>query len=374
MKITDVTVKRYAERVDGKDVPDAREVQTVTVHTDEGVSGMGYVALRSAGIGPSGDMHAAFLRRNLKNLIVGENPLLTERVWQRMYTPASKLGRRGLVLNCISAVDCALWDIKGKLVNAPVSDLLGGRRESIPTYANNAQHMSPDKLAQKALEYVGMGHTALKIRGNAMYVSLKEATARVIAVREAVGPDVKLMVDVNGTWDADTAIQQLQAWEPYDVYWLEEPVPPEDVAGYVRVRDRSGDTYIVGGEQHAGVHEFRQLIDAGAVDIVQPDANVTGGITDWMKIYNLATAYNVVVSPHALQWIHIHMAAALPNVKWIEYFMADNELFDFQVKLFKGPRIRETRQDDGIFLLPPDGKGLGLELDEAEAERCLIDE
>ena len=374
MKITDLTVKRFAERVDGKDIPGAREVQTVTVHTDEGVTGMGYVSLRSAGVGPSGDIHAAFLRRNLKDLIVGEDPLLTEQMWQRMYTPASKLGRRGLVLNCISAIDCALWDIKGKLLNVPVSDLLGGRRERIPTYANNAQHLPPDKLAQKAMEYVGMGHTALKIRGNAMYVSLKEATERVIAVREAVGPDVKLMVDVNGTWDADTAIQQLHVWEPYDVYWLEEPVPPEDVAGYVHVRARSGDTYIVGGEQHAGVHEFRQLIEHGAVDIVQPDANVTGGITDWMKIYNLATAFNVVVSPHALQWIHIHMAAALPNVKWIEYFMADNELFDFQVKLFKGPRIREARQDDGVFLLPPEGPGLGLELDDAEAERCLIDE
>src|SRR5436305_3237011 len=159
MKITDLTVKRFAERVDGRDVADGREVQTVTVHTDQGVAGMGYVSLRGAGIGPSGDIHAAFLRRNLKGLILGEDPLLTERVWQRMYTPASKLGRRGLVLNCISAVDCALWDIKGKLLNVPVSVLLGGRRERIPTYANNAQHMAPDRLAQKALEYVGKGHT-----------------------------------------------------------------------------------------------------------------------------------------------------------------------------------------------------------------------
>jgi L-alanine-DL-glutamate epimerase-like enolase superfamily enzyme len=375
MKITEVTVRRYAEEHDHAGEPAGREVLTVTVHTDAGITGMGFVSQMSSRSGSVGDLYAALLRRNLKNIVVGENPLHTEQVWRRMYAGVGRLGRsRGMIMSAMAAIDCALWDIKGKQLGVPVSDLLGGRRERIPTYANNAQHLPPDKLAAKAVEYVQKGHTALKIRGNALFVTLKEATARVVAVREAVGPDVKLMVDVNGTWDADTAIQQLKAWERYDVYWLEEPVPPEDVPGYVRVRQRAGRTYIVGGEQHAGVHEFRQLIEQGAVDIVQPDANVTGGITDWLRIYNLATAANVVVSPHALQWIHIHMAAALPNVKWIEYFMADNELFDFQVKLFKGPRIEESREEDGVFLLPPVAPGLGLELDEAEAERCLVEE
>ena len=107
------------------------------------------------------------------------------------------------------------------------------------------------------------GHTALKIRGSATYVSLDEATERVKHVREAIGPNVKLMVDVNGTWDVDTAIQQLKRWERYDVYWLEEPVPPDDIPGYVRIRQRAGRTYIVGGEQHVGVPEFRAAHRAG---------------------------------------------------------------------------------------------------------------
>src|SRR3546814_12712672 len=93
------------------------------------------------------------------------------------------------------------------------------------------------------------------------------------------------MVDVNGSWDVDTAVQQLKAWEPYNVYWLEEPVPPHDIAGYRRVRERSGGTYIVGGEQHVGLNEFRALIGADAVDIVQPNAAITGGITDWLRIH-----------------------------------------------------------------------------------------
>jgi L-alanine-DL-glutamate epimerase-like enolase superfamily enzyme len=183
---------------------------------------------------------------------------------------------------------------------------------------------------------------------------------------------VKLMVDVNGTWDVDTAIQQLKRWEPYDVYWLEEPVPPDDIPGYVRVRQRAGRTYIVGGEQHVGVLEFRQLIEQGAVDIVQPNAAITGGITDWLRIHALATLSSVPVSPWNLQMVHIHLAAGLPNVKWIEYFMADNPLLEFQSRLFRGPVLREEATADGIFLVPPDTPGLGLALDEAVAAASLV--
>jgi L-alanine-DL-glutamate epimerase-like enolase superfamily enzyme len=182
------------------------------------------------------------------------------------------------------------------------------------------------------------------------------------------------MVDVNGTWDVDTAIQQLKRWEPYDVYWLEEPVPPDDIPGYVRIRQRAGRTYIAGGEQHIGVPEFRQLIAQGAVDVVQPNAAITGGITDWLRIHALATLSSVPVSPWNLQMVHIHLAAGLPNVKWIEYFMADNPLLEFQGRLFKGPLLREEATPEGIVLVPPDGPGLGLELDDTVAAASLVPE
>jgi L-alanine-DL-glutamate epimerase-like enolase superfamily enzyme len=272
----------------------------------------------------------------------------------------------------MAGVDFALWDLRGKLLNAPVSMLLGGRRPRVATYANCAHGLPPDKLAAKAAEYVKRGHTALKIRGS--FVSVQEATERVKHVREAIGPDVRLMVDVNGTWEVDTAIAQLKRWERYDVYWLEEPVPPDDIPGYVRVRQRAGRTYIVGGEQHVGVLEFRQLIEQGAVDIVQPNAAITGGITDWLRIHALATLASVPVSPWDLQMVHVHLAAGLPNVKWIEYFMADNPLLEFQSRLFKGPLLREEATTDGIFLVPPDAPGLGLELDEAVAAAALVAE
>src|SRR3546814_588716 len=226
--------------------------------------------------------------------------------------------------------------------------------------------------AGRAAADVARGHRALKIRGTRSFVTPAEATERVRLVRAAIGPDVRLMVDVNGSWDVDTAVQQLKAWEPYDVYWLEEPVPPHDIAGYRRVRERSGGTYIVCGEQHVGLNEFRALIGADAVDIVQPNAAITGGITDWLRIHAFATAHGIPVSPWNLQAVHLHMAAGLPNVQWIEYFMPDNALLAFQTKLFTGPALREEVTPEGVFLLAPEAPGIGLELDPAIAEASRV--
>jgi L-alanine-DL-glutamate epimerase-like enolase superfamily enzyme len=366
MKITDVTVKRYSVSRDPRAY--AGDIHLVEVHTDAGVNGMGFISAASA----TSDIAATLVRRTLKAAVVGENPLLTDDLWRRMHESVPRRGGEGIVRACMAGVDFALWDLKAKLLNAPLSALLGGGRTRVATYANCAHGLPPDQLAAKAAEYVKRGHTALKIRGS--FVSVQEAGERVKYVREAIGPDVKLMVDVNGTWDVDTAIQQLRRWERYDLYWLEEPVPPDDIPGYVRVRQWAGRTYIVGGEQHVGVMEFRQLIEQGAVDIVQPNAAITGGITDWLRIHALATLSSVPVSPWNLQMVHIHLAAGLPNVKWIEYFMADNPLLEFQGRLFKGPVLREEVTQDGVVLLPPDGPGLGLELDETVAAASLVRE
>jgi len=377
MKITDVTVKRYESKKGVMDFAVGSEILVVEVHTDEEVIGRGFTRARVTPHGSIGDISATLIRRVLKNMIVGENPLLVEQLWNRMYGGyggVSRLGRRGLVLGCLAAIDFALWDLKGKVLGVPVCDLLGGRREQIPTYANTAHQMSAKDLADQAARYVKEGHRAVKIRGSLTAVSLDEATERVVAVREAVGPDVKLMVDVNGTWNVDTAIQQLKRWAPYDVYWLEEPVPPEEIDGYALVKERSDQCYIVGGEQHAGLFEFKALMDYGAVDIIQPDARTVGGITQWLKIADIARAYNVPISPHALQVIHIHLAAAFSDIMWIEYFMTDNPLHELSARLFKKPIIRDTKTDEGVFLLPPEDPGLGIELDEAVAEQSLVKE
>jgi D-arabinonate dehydratase len=366
VKIKDVQVRRYRNR-GGSDY--LGEVVVVDVVTEGGPTGRGL----ALGTIAAGKFIEGMIKEILAPVIFGEDPLLTNDLWAKMYFDAApRRAADGYMRNAIAAIDFALWDIKGKALGVPVSRLFGGHRDEIPTYANCAHHLPPDQLAERALKDVQAGHRALKIRGTRPLVTPAEATARVQAVREAIGPDIKLMVDVNGSWDVDTAIQQLKAWERYDVYWLEEPVPPQDVLGYVRVRERSGATYIAGGEQHVGLSEHRQLIEQGAVDILQPNAAVTGGITDFLRIHAFATAHSIPVSPWNLQAVHLHMAAGLTNVKWIEYFSPDNALLHFLTSLFKEPAMQEKATNEGVFLIAPKAPGLGLELDEDVAKECLV--
>ena len=366
MNISGVTARRH--RGEGGN-PYSAEMVVVEVSTDAGITGMGF-----ANAPPRmGTIISQFVEHVFGPMAVGADPRLTGDLWHRLQTQAvPRRGGDGIARYALAALDMAFWDIKGKAADQPVSALLGGHRERVPTYANCAHHMAPDALAERAASYVAMGHRALKIRGTRGYVTPREATDRVRAVREAIGPDVKLMVDVNGSWDADTAIQQLKVWEPYDIYWLEEPVPPHDYPGYARVRARAGGTYIVGGEQNVGLSEFRALVEQGGVDMVQPNVLITGGITDWLRIHAYATSMNVPVSPWNLQNVHIHLAAGLPNVRWIEYFMADNALLEFQTKLFDGAPFEEVADDDGIHLAAPSAPGLGLALDPDVAERSLV--
>ena len=368
MKISNVGVRRYRGRSESDY---SGEVLIVDVVTDDGPQGMGF----AMGTQAAGDILDGMIHTILAPAIVGSDPLLSADLWTRMYAEAApRRGGDGYMRNAIAAIDFALWDIKGKALGVPVSTLFGGHRSRIPTYANCAHHMPPDELADRAAEDVKAGHKALKIRGTRTFVTLAEATARVAAVREAIGPGIKLMVDVNGSWDVETAVRQLRRWERWDVFWLEEPVPPHDLPGYVRVRERAGATWIAGGEQHVGLAEFRPLIDAGALDVAQPNAAVTGGITDWLPIHAYATARGVPVSPWNLQPVHLHLAVGLPDVMWIEYFMPDNALLEFQTRLFRGPRTEEAVTEEGVFLLAPDAPGLGLELDPEVAERARVED
>ncbi|MEO0729128.1 MAG: mandelate racemase/muconate lactonizing enzyme family protein [Pseudomonadota bacterium] len=368
MKITGLNVQRFQSEETAAASSYGKEIVVVHVETDAGHVGMGFKTASAV----TGPILKALIEQAIAPVIVDREPSLTSDIWQAMYDAIPRRGGDGIMRNAIAAVDFAIWDLRGKSAGLPVWKLLGGNRTFVPTYANCAHHMPADALAKRAAEYVKLGHRALKIRGTRSFVTPAEATARVQAVREAIGPDVRLMVDVNGSWDTDTAIQQLKAWEPFDVYWLEEPVPPHDVDGYARVRERAGSTYIVGGEQHVGLLEFKALIECDGVDIVQPNAALTGGITDWLRINAYAAANSVPVSPWNLQQVHIHMAAGLANVQWIEYFMADNALLKFQGELLSGTTLEEVVQDDGVYLKVPDGPGLGLNLNADVAERTRV--
>lgn len=369
MKITSLSVQRFADPDSPGDTGYGAQIVAVTVHTDTGLSGLGF----TTGTAVSAPLLCSMLLNAIEPLLLDQDPRDNEMLWQSMYHDAlPRRGGDGLMRNAIAAVDFALWDIKGKAADLPVWKLIGGRRSLVPTYANCAHHLPVDELAERAASYVQAGHRALKIRGTRSFVTLAESTARVQAVREAIGDQVKLMVDVNGSWDVDTAIQQLKRWDAWNVYWLEEPVPPHDIAGYKRVRERAGDTYIVGGEQHVGVAEFQQLINNDCIDVAQPNAAITGGITDWLRIHAFATAQSVPISPWNLQQVHIHLAAGLPNVQWIEYFMPDNALLEFQGKLIEGTALTEVVAEDGLYLRAPETPGLGISLNTAISERALL--
>ena len=369
MQISEISVERFRHKsAESSSSSYATEILTVTVNTDSGISGLGFVSTSPV----TGEILKLMIENILTPVLLNEDPVCTESLWSSMYQAAPRRGGDGLMRLAISAIDTALWDIKAKSMEVPLWTLFGGKRELVPTYANCAHHLPVKELAERAASYVKSGHRAMKIRGTRSFVSLDEATARVEAVREAIGPDVKLMVDVNGSWDVDTAIQQLKRWEPFDVYWLEEPVPPNEFNGYRRVRERAGDTYIAGGEQHVGLFEFQSLIDNDCVDIVQPNCAMTGGITDWLKIHALATSSGLPVSPWNLQQVHIHMAAGLPNVQWIEYFMADNALLEFQEQLLKGSTLEEVVTPEGVFLKAPSAIGVGIELDETVADETKV--
>ncbi|MEM7259209.1 MAG: mandelate racemase/muconate lactonizing enzyme family protein [Pseudomonadota bacterium] len=369
MKITDVSVIRYQDPVTSAGTDYGAQIVVVTLTTDANFSGVGFVT----GSSISGPLIAQFISSAIAPAMLNQPAGDISRLWDVMvHQVLPRRGGDGLMRYAVAAVDTALWDIKAKAARMPLWQLLGGRRQQVLSYANCAHHLPVDQLAARAESYVAAGHKALKIRGTRSFVTPKEATARVQAVREAIGDDVRLMVDVNGSWDVDTAVTQLKRWQPFDVYWLEEPVPPHDIAGYRRVRQRCGRTLIAGGEQHVGLMEFQVLIDNDCIDVAQPNAAMTGGITDWLRIHAYATSQSVPVSPWNLQQIHIHLAAALNNVQWIEYFMPDNALLEFQGKLLAGSELNEVVEEDGVYLLAPEQPGIGITIDEQVAAESAI--
>ncbi len=359
MKIRDVWVEIFSQKVDLADFGRGRDLVVIRIITDEGIDGISYV--------PGFSHIPTSLSNALKEIvggvvrdnIVGMDPTSIEAIWDKLFHRLTRWGRRGIVMHAISGIDMALWDIIGKISGLPLWKLLGGYKEDVPAYVNVAHHLPPKELAKKALEYYEKGFRAFKIRGARTEVSFEEATERIKAIRDTLGYDVKLSVDMNGSLDTHQAIEYLRRWERYDLYWIEEPLHPDNLEGYKRIK-RYSNTMIAAGEQHSTVHDFRILIEEELVDIVQPDASWCGGISEWLKIWSLATAYGVPVAPHALHPIHAHLVAAKPNTMWVEYFYPDNPLYSLVYEVFEEPR--ESLYAERGFLRAPKSPGLGLKL------------
>jgi L-alanine-DL-glutamate epimerase-like enolase superfamily enzyme len=325
------------------------------VDTDAGVSGMW------APIEPD---DVWIIEHHLRRILIGENPHAVERIWDKMYRTAIH-GRKGMTMMAISKVDLALWDLKGKLLGVPVYELLGGpTRTKIRAYASMLGYsVEPERAAQRAREAVAQGYTATKwffvhtpTDGPA---GMRANLALIRAVREAVGPDVDIMFDAWNSWDVPYTQRMADLAAEYRPRWFEEPVMADRIAAYAELRRTVSSTSIVGGEHEYTRWGIKALLDAGAVDVLQPDPKWAGGLTEMVKICALASAYGIPVIPHwgwvaSTQLVASQTLTTCPMQEWlIQHHLAT-------VDPFTRPKIEPV---NGYVDLPT-GPGLGVELDE----------
>lgn len=296
----------------------------------------------------------------LKVGLVGRNPLRLGEVQDALRHIAFNVGPGGLITMATAALDVAVWDLRGKLLNLPIADLLGRRRDRVATYASQGlwRNYGPAELAAQAAEYVALGFRAVKLRVGGEADPEKEVE-RVRVIREAVGWGVDIMADVNQGWTPWRAIALGRRFQEYGLYWLEDPVPMLDLTGSAEVA-RALDLPVCAGEYHYDVAGLKRLLDERAVDILMIDLLRVGGITEWLKAAALAEAYQVPVVSHLVPEVHVHIFAAIPNGLTVEYM-------PWSFGLFKNP----PRLVDGELEVPS-GPGLGLELDEDRIARHRV--
>jgi galactonate dehydratase len=317
----------------------------VKVETEDGITGIG------EGSGWPRVVQTAV--EDLAHVLVGQDAFAIERLWQRMHVAIMGHGMSGVVgQGAIGAIDMALWDIKGKALGVPVWQLLGGQlRDRVRAYT----HASTPDQARAA---VALGFRALKTGG------VKNPVEKAWAIREAVGAEIDLMVDLHGPpWlTAPDAIAISQALAPLSPLFVEEPLAPEDMDGYRRLRDAT-DVPLAAGERHGGLHGIAPLLRHGLIDVVQPDAGRAGGLTGLRKIAALAEAGFATVAPHAgslgpvAEFAAIHLMASIPNALIHERMEPD---WEGRARCITHSLVLQ----DGDVLVP-DRPGLGVEIDEA---------
>jgi len=319
----------------------------VFVETDEGITGESLLWT----FGTKGLDVLNGMVLSLKSSVVGENPHYTERIWQKLWQEIGFFGTEGISVFGLSAIDRACWDIVGKAAGKPLYKLLGAFRDECPTYACGLWlHETIEELVKEAQGFVKEGYRAMKLRiGKAR---MEEDVERAQAVRKAIGPDVKLMVDANQRFSVGHAIKIGQMLEELDIGWFEEPVPAYDTEGSARVA-AALDMPIANGENIYTRYGFRQLIEKKAADILMPDVERVGGITEFIKVAHLAEAYDIPVTPHIFPEESMHLVAAIPNCSYLENMPWFSPLYRENVELSEGSVVLPQRPGFG-FTFDPD--------------------
>ena len=388
MKITNVEIYvLLVPDVDPEACSSAQDNVVVVIHTDEGVVGIGETdtnpwAVKALIEAPG----THIMGLGLEEMLIGQDPTQPEALWEKMYAGSIMYGRRGLGICAIGALDMALWDIWGKVEGKPVWKLLGGARQPhLTPYASllpNGKTLKAyrESLVAKATEAVRIGFTAIKaevvIRGPYTHMGLQEKNEDIVdvvaAVREVIGPDVVLMVDVAYAWqDYKEALAVARQLEPYNLFFLETPLPSDDLDGYARLTAATG-IRIAAGELLNSRFEFIDLIERGHIDVAQPDVGRVGGLTEARRIVEYVASRGRLIVPHCWKTgigiaASAHLCAAAPNAPF----------FEFLPSQLSESKLRRELVTDEITLVNgrislPDLPGLGVTINEDALTRYRV--
>lgn len=326
------------------------------VETNEGMVGSGF----TYSIIPHGAREiCSVINNGFHDLLVGMDPRDHERVWNKMWRAVDWVGRGGIAVLAVAAVDVAIWDLKAKLSGIPLHRLLGGAKDRIPVYNTDGGWLNHtiEQLVEETKKIADAGFRGTKIKVGKDDPA--EDIERIAAVREVLGPHRNLMVDANERFTAAEAIKRAQMWEPYNIFWFEEPLPAEDILGHATLRAHTSIPIAI-GESLFSRFQFRDYVASGGASILQADVCRCGGITEWLKIAHMADCHNMQVSPHFVMELHLPLVAAIPNGLFVEYIPSLDPILAEPLKL-----------ENGYFSVG-DAPGLGMNIDWQKLKRYEV--
>lgn len=342
----------------------ARDYGLVKVRSSEGVEGIGFCYAGST----AGNIVKVAVEELLAPRLIGQESLRVEGLWEDLYQEALLQGRAGAVMRAISILDTALWDLNARTARLPLHLYLGASAtERVPAYASGGYYLAgktPRMLGQEMAGYARAGFKAVKMKVGRL--APKEEEARIRAAREAIGPDILLMLDANNAWkDVPTALTYMRRYEPYDPYWIEEPFGPDEIDMHARLAELT-PVAVATGEIAYGRWYHKELLEKRGAEIIQTDACVCGGITEWRRIVAMAAGFGVTVSPHWFHDVHAPLVAATPNARYAEFF-PDDRVLNFRRLIDK-----QLPHKDGDLILHQT-PGLGFGFDEKSVRKYALD-